>query len=134
MFMTSSGDEQQNSVRDISVGFRAPCRCSSSQIVYCGFSPVQKDATLLPRGSCCVRLHVAKGLTGCATTLNNTQQHATGCALQRQHVTCNNFGSCWSTILRPLARGFRECFMRYIKTTISVEVFSLRSQHDLDIL
>ena len=127
MSMSSSGDEQQNSVRDILVAFRAPCRCSSSQIVYCGFTPVQTDATLLARGSCCVRLHVAKGLTGCATTLNNTQQHATGCALQKQHVTCNNFGSCWPTIFRPLAQGFRECFMRYIKATISVRVFSLRS-------
>ena len=74
MFMSSSGDEQQNSVRDISVGFRAPSRCSFSQIVYCGFSPVQTDATLLVRGSCYVRLHLAKGLTGCATTLNNMQQ------------------------------------------------------------
>ena len=107
MFMSSSGDEQQNSVRDISVGFRVPCRCSFSQIDYCGFSPVQTDAMLLARGSCCVRLHVAKGLTGCATTLNNTQQHATGCALLKQHVTCNNFGSCWPTIFRPLAQGFR---------------------------
>ena len=114
MFMSSSGDERQNSVRNISVDFRAPCWCSSRQIVYCGLSLVQTDATLLARGSCRVRLHVAKDLTGCATTLNNTQQHATGCALQRQHVTCNNFGSCWPTILRPLARGFRECFMRYI--------------------
>ena len=74
MFMSSSGDEQQNSVRDISVGFRVPCRCSFSQIVYCGFSPVQTDATLLVRGICYVRLHVAKGLTGCATTLNNMLQ------------------------------------------------------------
>ena len=34
-------------------------------------------------GSCCVLLHVAKSLTGfkfCATTPNNSQQHATGCA------------------------------------------------------
>jgi len=127
MFMSSSGDEQQNSMRDISVGFRARCRWSSSQIVYCSFSPMQTDSTLLARGSCCVLLHVAKALTGYATTLNNTQQHATGCALQRQHVTCNNFGSCWPTILRPLARGFRKCYMRYIKTTISLRVFSLRS-------
>ena len=132
MFMSSSGDEQQNSVRDISVGFRVPCRCSFSQIVYCGFSPVQTDATLLVRGICYVRLHIAKGLTGCVR--NNSQQHATGCAPQRQRLTCNNFGSCWPTILRPLARAFRECFMRYIKATISVRVFSLRSSQDLDIL
>ena len=34
-------------------------------------------------GSCCVRLHRAKSLTGfklCAATPNNIQQHATGCA------------------------------------------------------
>ena len=31
-------------------------------------------------GSCCDRLHVAKRLTGCATTPKNAQQHATGCA------------------------------------------------------
>ena len=34
-------------------------------------------------GSCCVRLHVVKSLNGvklCATTPNNTQEQATGCA------------------------------------------------------
>ena len=34
-------------------------------------------------GSCCVRLHVAESLIGfklCATTPNNMQQQATGCA------------------------------------------------------
>ena len=44
-------------------------------------------------GSCCVRLHLAKRLTGiklCATTPNNTQQHATGCANGTQHVTSHN--------------------------------------------
>ena len=43
-------------------------------------------------GSCCVRLHVAKSLTGfklCTTTPNNKEQHATGCANGRtmQHPT-----------------------------------------------
>ena len=44
-------------------------------------SYVQTDATLL--SLCCVLLHVAKSLTGfkfCATTPNNSQQHATGFA------------------------------------------------------
>ena len=37
-------------------------------------------------GRCCVRLHVAKSLTSfklCATTSNNAQQHAIGCATGR---------------------------------------------------
>ena len=62
---------------------------------------------------CCVRLHGAKSLTGfkrCATTPNNTQQHPTTCNWVRkrtQHVTSNNVGSCWSTMLRPFARSLR---------------------------
>ena len=35
---------------------------------------------------CCIRLHGAKSLTGfklCATTCNHIQQHATGCANER---------------------------------------------------
>ena len=48
-----------------------------------------------------------KSLTGfklCATTRNNIQQHATGCANGRNmHVTSNNVGSCWSTMLRLFA-------------------------------
>ena len=35
-------------------------------------------------GSCCVRLRVAKRLTGCATTPKNAQQHATGSANGRK--------------------------------------------------
>ena len=56
-----------------------------------------------------IRLHVAKSLTGfklCATTPNITQQHATGVQMA-QHVTFNNVGSCWPTILRPFAPGFK---------------------------
>ena len=37
-------------------------------------------------GSCCVRFHAAKSLTGfklCTTIPNNTQQHSTGCANRR---------------------------------------------------
>ena len=53
---------------------------------------------------CCVRLHGAKSLTGfklCATTSNNVQQG------EQTDATCNiqQFGSCWSTMLRPFARS-----------------------------
>ena len=37
------------------------------------------------------------------------QQHPTPCnrvCKQTQHVTSNNVGSCWPTMLRPFARGF----------------------------
>ena len=54
-----------------------------------------------------------KSLTGfklCATTRNNMQQHATTCnrvCKRMQHVTSNNIGSCWPTMLRPsFARDF----------------------------
>ena len=50
---------------------------------------------------CCVRLHGAKSLTGfklCATTCNRVCKRT-------QHVTSNNVGSCWSTMLRPFARS-----------------------------
>ena len=56
----------------------------STTFVIVILSYVQTDATT-PNivGSCCVRLHGDKSLTGfklCATTPNNMQQHATGCA------------------------------------------------------
>ena len=64
-------------------------------------SRVQTDATLLVNnsnivGSCCVRLCVAKSLTGFKR-----------CYKQTQHVTSSKVGSCWPTMLRPFARGFR---------------------------
>ena len=43
------------------------------------------------------------------TLCNNTQQLPTTCnrvCKRTQHVTSNNFGSCWLTMLRPFARGF----------------------------
>ena len=72
-------------------------------------SCVQTDATLPillanNGGSCCVRLHAAKSLTGfklCATTCNRVWKRT-------QHVTSNNVGSCWPTLLLPFARGFRK--------------------------
>ena len=44
------------------------------------------------------------------TLRNNTQQHPTTCnrvCKRTQHVTSNNAGSCWPTILRPFARGLK---------------------------
>ena len=41
---------------------------------------------------------------------NFAQQHPTTCnrvCKRTQHVTSNNVGSCWPTMLRPFARGFR---------------------------
>ena len=43
------------------------------------------------------------------TLRNNTQQHPTTCnrvCKRTLHVTSNNVGSCWPTMLRPFARGF----------------------------
>ena len=61
-------------------------------------------------GSCCVRLCVAKSLTGfklCATTRNNIQQ-LVRVYKRTQHVTSNKVGSCWPTMLRPFARGLTK--------------------------
>ena len=47
------------------------------------------------------------------TLLNNSQQHATRCnreCKQTQHVSSNNVGSCWPTMLRPFARSMFNKF------------------------
>ena len=44
------------------------------------------------------------------TLRSNTQQHLTKCnrgCKRTQHVTSNNVGSCWPTMLRPFARSLR---------------------------
>ena len=44
------------------------------------------------------------------TLRNNSQHHATTynrMCKRTQHVTSNNVGSCWPTMLRPFARGFK---------------------------
>ena len=44
------------------------------------------------------------------TLRDNTQQHPTTCnrvCKRTQHVTSNNVGSCWPTMLRRFARGLR---------------------------
>ena len=58
-------------------------------------------------GSCCIRLLEAKSLTRfklCATTCNRVCKRT-------QHVTPNNIGSCWPTMLRSFARS-----LSYVKT------------------
>ena len=45
------------------------------------------------------------------TLRNNTQQQPTTCNRvfkRSQHVTSNNVGSCWPTMLRPFARGIQS--------------------------
>ena len=53
---------------------------------------------------------------------NFAQQHATTCnrvCNRTQHVTSNNVGSCWSTMLRPFARSlilsWNECRQTWLK-------------------
>ena len=49
---------------------------------------------------------LAEKFDRCQTLRNNTQQHPTTCnrvCKRTQHVTSNNVGSCWSTMLRPFA-------------------------------
>ena len=74
---------------------------------------VQTDPTLLRYASAiteqkkCWEL-LAEKLDRAQTLRSNTQQHPTTCnrvCRQTQHVTPNNVGSCWPTILRPFVRG-----------------------------
>ena len=76
---------------------------------------VQMDPTLLHYASAiteqkkCWKL-LAEKFDRFQTLRNNTQQHPTTCNRvwkRTQHVTSNNFGSCWPTMLRPFAWGFK---------------------------
>ena len=76
---------------------------------------VQTDLTLLRYASAiteqkrCWEL-LAEKFDRFQTLCNNTQQHPTTCnrvCKRTQHVTSNNVGSCWPTMLRPFARGLR---------------------------
>ena len=56
------------------------------------------------------------------TLRNNTQQHPTTCnrvCKRTQHVTSNNAGSCWPTILRPFARGLKAKVERVYALTFA---------------
>ena len=76
---------------------------------------VQTDLTLLCYSSAiteqknCWEL-LAEKFDWFQTLRNNTQQHPTTCSRvckRTQHVTSNNVGSCWSTMLRPFARSLK---------------------------
>ena len=76
---------------------------------------VQMDPTLLRYASAiteqkkCWEL-LAEKFDRFQTLRNNTQQHPTTCNRvwkRTQHVTSNNVGSCWPTMLRPFAWGFK---------------------------
>ena len=54
----------------------------------------------------------------CATTSNNTQEHAVTCnrmCKRTQNVTSNNVRSCWSTMLHPLLRINSHNFLFFDK-------------------
>ena len=79
---------------------------------------VQTDPTLLPYASAiteqkkCWEL-LAEKFDRFQTLRNNTQQHPTTCnrmCKRTQHVTSNNVGSCWPTMLRLFSRGLKNYF------------------------
>ena len=83
---------------------------------------VQTDPTLLRYASAmteqkkCWEL-LAEKFDWFQTLRNNTQQHPTTCnrvCKRTQHVTSNNVGSCWPTMLRPFARGIRRRKTTYV--------------------
>ena len=59
--------------------------------------------------------------------VNNTQQHPPTCNRvwkRTQHVTSNNVGSCWPTMLRPFARAFLKWHV--------ISIIAENNQHALD--
>ena len=64
------------------------------------------------------------------TLRNNTQQRPTTCnrvCKRTKHVTSNNVGSCWPTMFRPFARGFKATLAHYAWIT---NTYGLYSSHD----
>ena len=62
------------------------------------------------------------------TLRNNTQQHPTTCnrvCKRTQHVTSNNVGSCWPTMLRLFAWGLTIHFSAAMKTLVFGNLFKL---------
>ena len=74
---------------------------------------VQTDPTLLRYASAITEQKIcwellAEKFDRFQTLRNNTQQHPTTCnrlCKRTLHVTSNNVGSCWPTMLRPFAQG-----------------------------
>ena len=93
---------------------------------------VQTDPTLLRYASAiteeknCWEL-LAETIDRFQTSRFNTQQHPTTCnrmCKRTQHVTSNNVGSCWPTMLRPFARGLtvKECKKKNAKSDAIVQI------------
>ena len=59
-----------------------------------------------------------------STTPNITRQHATG----TRHVTFNNVGGCWLTMLRPLAQGLKGPYF----TLIAQNIYRIISKLEAD--
>ena len=58
-------------------------------------------------------------------TLRNNFQQATTCnrvCKRTQHVTSNNVGSCWPTMLRPFVRGWRSLFFVWQRGTTTAYI------------
>ena len=90
---------------------------------------VQMDPTLLHYASAiteqkkCWEL-LAEKFDRFQTFYNNTKRHPTICnrvCIPMQHVTSNNVGSCWPTMLRPFARGLRDTLLVLIGQAPSSE-------------
>ena len=68
-----------------------------------------RDASAITEKKKCWEL-LAEKFNRFQTLRNNAQQHPTTCnrvCKRTQHVTSNNVGSCWPTMLRPFERGER---------------------------
>ena len=108
-----------NNVRTCSASWEGLCKPCVMSV--CGPNnvgrAVQMDPTLLHYASAtteqkkCWEL-LAEKFDRFQTLYNNMQQHPTTCnrvCKPTQHVTSNNVGSCWPTMLCPFARSLRLC-------------------------
>ena len=69
--------------------------------------PLLRHASVITKQKKCWEL-LAEKFDRFQTLRNNAQQHPTTCnkvCKRTQHVTSNDVGSCWSTMLRPFARS-----------------------------
>ena len=116
-----------NVVETYSASWEKPCVMSVRGLNNVGRA-VQTDTTLLRYASAiteqkkCWEL-LAEKFDWFQTLHNNTKQHPTTCnrvCKRTQHVTSNNVGSCWSTMLRPFAGslGIHMYFLHELLMTI----------------
>jgi len=93
---------------------------------------VQTDPTLLHYASAIMEQKkcwefLAEKFDRFQTLRNNTQQHPTTCnrvCKRTQHVTSNNVGSCWPSMLRPFARGLSKKVNTYNTYLTRSETYS----------